>query len=51
MNPSPKDSASQYQLAQAYELGIGVSKNIDDAFYWYSQSAEKRQCRCTVQID
>ncbi|MFZ3407276.1 hypothetical protein [Vibrio chagasii] len=37
---SPKDSASQYQLAQAYELGIGVSKNIDDAFYWYSQSAE-----------
>ncbi|MFA0036446.1 hypothetical protein AB4423_06845 [Vibrio chagasii] len=39
-DPSPKDSASQYQLAQAYELGIGVSKNIDDAFYWYSQSAE-----------
>ncbi|CAH7148709.1 conserved exported hypothetical protein [Vibrio chagasii] len=37
---SPKDSASQYQLAQAYELGIGVPKNIDDAFYWYSQSAE-----------
>ncbi|CAH7016842.1 conserved hypothetical protein [Vibrio chagasii] len=40
VDPSPKDSASQYQLAQAYELGIGVSKNIDDAFYWYSQSAE-----------
>ncbi|MCY9829123.1 J domain-containing protein [Vibrio chagasii] len=39
-DPSPKDSASQYQLAQAYESGIGVSKNIDDAFYWYSQSAE-----------
>ncbi|CAH7235654.1 conserved exported hypothetical protein [Vibrio chagasii] len=39
-DPSPKDSASQYQLAQAYELGIGVPKNIDDAFYWYSQSAE-----------
>ena len=37
---SPKDSASQYQLAQAYELGVGVPQNIDDAFYWYSQSAE-----------
>ncbi|MFV8461507.1 hypothetical protein ACNO7T_10160 [Vibrio campbellii] len=36
----PKDSASQYQLAQAYELGVGVPQNIDDAFYWYSQSAE-----------
>ncbi|PQJ60251.1 hypothetical protein BTO10_12820 [Vibrio chagasii] len=37
---SPKDSVSQYQLAQAYELGVGVPQNIDDAFYWYSQSAE-----------
>ncbi len=37
---SPKDSASQYQLAQAYESGVGVSKNINDALYWYSQSAE-----------
>ncbi|NOH32468.1 J domain-containing protein [Vibrio chagasii] len=37
---SPKDSASQYQLAQAYELGVGAPQNIDDAFYWYSQSAD-----------
>lgn len=36
----PLDSTSQYQLAQSYELGTNVPKNIDDAFYWYSQSAD-----------
>ncbi|MGF1802175.1 hypothetical protein L4D11_16000 [Vibrio gigantis] len=36
----PQDAGSQYQLAQAYELGTDVAKNIDDAFYWYSQSAD-----------
>lgn len=36
----PQDSRSQYQLAQSYELGTDVPKNIDDAFYWYSQSAD-----------
>ncbi|MEZ8629613.1 hypothetical protein AB6D56_03615 [Vibrio lentus] len=35
----PQDSTSQYRLAQSYELGTDVPKNIDDAFYWYSQSA------------
>ncbi len=28
----PQDSTSQYQLAQSYELGTNVPKNIDDAF-------------------
>ncbi|OBT27928.1 hypothetical protein A9266_04485 [Vibrio tasmaniensis] len=36
----PLDSTSQYRLAQSYELGTDVPKNIDDAFYWYSQSAD-----------
>ncbi|WP_286292718.1 tetratricopeptide repeat protein [Vibrio apostichopi] len=36
----PQDSRSQYQLAQSYELGTDVPKNIDDALYWYSQSAD-----------
>ncbi|MEZ8343588.1 hypothetical protein AB4122_18120 [Vibrio cyclitrophicus] len=40
LNSQPQDPASQYQLAQAYELGINVPQNIDDAFYWYSQSAD-----------
>ena len=47
---SPKDSASQYQLAQAYELGIGVSQNIDDAFYWYSQSAENGSANAQFKL-
>lgn len=40
VNSQPQDPVSQYQLAQAYELGTDVPKNIDDAFYWYSQSAD-----------
>ncbi|MCG9542898.1 J domain-containing protein [Vibrio sp. Isolate33] len=40
VNSQPQDPASQYQLAQAYELGTDLPKNIDDAFYWYSQSAD-----------
>ncbi|WP_431830586.1 hypothetical protein [Vibrio crassostreae] len=40
VNSQPQDPESQYQLAQAYELGTDVPKNIDDAFYWYSQSAD-----------
>ncbi|MCF7506627.1 J domain-containing protein [Vibrio sp. L3-7] len=34
-----QDPAAQYQLAQSYELGVDVPHSIDDAFYWYSQSA------------
>ncbi|MEZ9544140.1 hypothetical protein AB4209_19615 [Vibrio sp. 10N.286.48.C11] len=40
LESQPQDPVSQYQLAQAYELGTDVPKNIDDAFYWYSQSAD-----------
>ncbi|MEZ9073966.1 hypothetical protein AB4086_21505 [Vibrio splendidus] len=36
----PLDSTSQYQLAQAYELGTNVTKSTDDSFYWYLQSAD-----------
>lgn len=47
---SPKDSASQYQLAQAYELGVSVPQNIDDAFYWYSQSAENGNANAQFRL-
>ncbi|MEC7940573.1 MAG: hypothetical protein VX212_08675 [Pseudomonadota bacterium] len=47
---SPKDSASQYQLAQAYELGVGVSQNIDDALYWYSQSAKNGSANAQFKL-
>ncbi|UWZ96829.1 J domain-containing protein [Vibrio splendidus] len=40
LGSQPQDPASQYQLAQAYELETDVPENIDDAFYWYSQSAD-----------
>ncbi|TWD38748.1 hypothetical protein FB440_107125 [Vibrio crassostreae] len=40
LQSQPQDPISQYQLAQAYELGTDVPENIDDAFYWYSQSAD-----------
>ena len=40
VNSQPQDPVSQYQLARAYELGTDVPKNTDDAFYWYSQSAD-----------
>ncbi|WGS62119.1 tetratricopeptide repeat protein [Vibrio lentus] len=40
VDSQPQDSTSQYRLAQSYELGTDVPKNIDDAFYWYSQSAD-----------
>ncbi|MEZ9599883.1 hypothetical protein AB4232_13860 [Vibrio sp. 10N.286.46.A8] len=36
----PQDPVSQYQLAQAYESGNDVPLSTNDAFYWYSQSAE-----------
>ncbi len=35
-----QDLASPYQLAQSYELGTDTTKNVNDAFYWYSQSAD-----------
>ncbi|MGI9888663.1 hypothetical protein [Vibrio chagasii] len=47
---SPKDSASQYQLTQAYELGVSVPQNIDDAFYWYSQSAENGNANAQFRL-
>ncbi len=40
LQSQPQDPISQTQLAQAYELGTDVPENIDDAFYWYSQSAD-----------
>ncbi|MDD1826420.1 J domain-containing protein [Photobacterium sp. ZSDE20] len=40
VNSQPQDPASQYQLAQAYELETDVPENLDDAFYWYTQSAD-----------
>ena len=47
---SPKDSESQYLLAQAYELGVGVSQNIDDALYRYSQSAENGSANAQFKL-
>jgi len=31
-----------YYLAELYELGLGVEKNIEKAIYWYSQSGSAR---------
>lgn len=37
-------------MAQAYELGVGVPQNIDDAFYWYSQSAENGNANAQFRL-
>ncbi|MEZ9562383.1 hypothetical protein AB4245_20660, partial [Vibrio splendidus] len=46
----PQDSTSQYRLAQSYELGTDVPKNIDDAFYWYSQSADNGNANAQFRL-
>ncbi len=35
------DAESQYEIALAYDLGVGVQKDLSKAFEWYSQSAEQ----------
>jgi TPR repeat protein len=34
------DSAAQNNIAVSFITGKGVDKNIDSAFYWFSESAE-----------
>ena len=37
----PVDPVDQFLLAQKYEKGDGISKNLDKAFYWYEKSAKQ----------
>jgi len=35
------DAQSQYALALAYDLGLGVDKDLSKAFDWYQKSADQ----------
>ena len=35
------NSRAQYEIAQCYEDGIGVEKDIKKAFYWYWRAADQ----------
>lgn len=37
-NGNPK---AQYEIAQCYEYGIGVTKDINQALYWYQKAADQ----------
>lgn len=35
------DANAQYQLALMYDLGLGVDKDLSQAFIWYQKSAQQ----------
>ena len=35
------DSVAQYNLGYCYDIGLGVTKNVSNAFQWYQKSAEQ----------
>ncbi len=44
------DSSAQYQLAQLYQDGIGVKKNIDEAVKYYQLASAQQDLRAKYQL-
>ncbi len=44
------DAQSQYELALAYDLGLGVHKNLSIAFEWYQKSANQEYAKAQYNL-
>ncbi|SMN12238.1 hypothetical protein SPBRAN_451 [uncultured Candidatus Thioglobus sp.] len=45
-----KDAESQYQLGLMYELGLGVDKDLPQAFEWYQKSANQNHPKAQYNL-
>ncbi|WP_428086945.1 tetratricopeptide repeat protein [Candidatus Thioglobus sp.] len=44
------DAQSQYELALAYDLGLGVDKDLPTAFIWYLKSANQDYAKAQYNL-
>ena len=44
------DAKSQYGLGLMYELGLGIEKNLSQAFVWYQKSAEQNYAKAQYNL-
>ncbi|SMM98975.1 hypothetical protein SPONL_299 [uncultured Candidatus Thioglobus sp.] len=45
-----KDAESQYQLGLIYELGLGIDKDLLQAFEWYQKSANQNHPKAQYNL-
>src|SRR5258708_4216986 len=44
------DANAQLQLAQRYDAGDGVSRDLNEAFIWYQRAAESGVVQATLEV-
>lgn len=44
------DAQSQYALGLSYELGVGVDKDLAQAFAWYQKSANQKHPKAQYNL-
>jgi TPR repeat protein len=44
------DAEAQYKLALIYELGMGVEKDLSQAFLWYQKSAQQNHPKAQYNL-
>ncbi|SFV87594.1 hypothetical protein MNB_SUP05-SYMBIONT-5-871 [hydrothermal vent metagenome] len=44
------DKESQYELGLMYELGVGVEKDLKQAFDWYEKSANQEHAKAQYNL-
>ncbi len=44
------DAQAQYELGLMYELGMGVNKDLDQAFAWYQKSANQAYAKAQYNL-
>ncbi len=44
------DAQAQYELGLMHELGMGIEKNLDQAFMWYQKSANQEHPKAQYNL-
>ncbi|HBN58647.1 MAG TPA: hypothetical protein DD382_05090 [Gammaproteobacteria bacterium] len=44
------NAQSQYELGLMYELGMGIDKDLDQAFIWYQKSANQAYAKAQYNL-
>ena len=44
------DSQAQYELGLMYELGMGIDKDLNQAFAWYQKSANQEHAKAQYNL-
>ncbi len=47
---SQGNAKSQYELGLMYELGMGIQKNLSQAFVWYQKSADQGYAKAQYNL-